>query len=382
MKAHFKMVDIAVVRSGIYDARIVKVIRSLSKQHSAVFLGWNREGISYEIRKEMLHKNFHNNLHLNFKILNMKAPFAKQFLRCYIPMILYFPLFWSWVFVNLAIFKPKVVHAFDLDTVLPCYIYKKLFRKKLVFDIADRYAMTFIPKKHHMLYSTLNCFEEAFSKRADVLITLAENVLESFRKKPNKTAVILNCPEDYSSNKGIKEDGIFVLGYGGPISKGRGLEYVAAALSNLSKVKLYVYGQIIDKELFDTINRLSNVEYKGLLRIYDDYHKTIVLTDTIIAIYTKETPSHHITMHNKHLEAMMGGIPIITNLSPEFVNEIGFGIIVEYGNVDQIKSAITRLRDDSEMRKRLGNNGRKAFLEKYNWGIMEKKLYDVYDNLL
>jgi hypothetical protein len=48
------MVEIAVVRSGIYDARIVKVIRSLSKQHSAVFLGWNREGIGDKIRKEML----------------------------------------------------------------------------------------------------------------------------------------------------------------------------------------------------------------------------------------------------------------------------------------------------------------------------------------
>jgi hypothetical protein len=33
-----------------------------------------------------------------------------------------------------------VVHACDLDVILPCYVYKKLFRKKLVFDILDRYA--------------------------------------------------------------------------------------------------------------------------------------------------------------------------------------------------------------------------------------------------
>jgi glycosyltransferase involved in cell wall biosynthesis len=376
------MVEIAFVRSVIYDARIVKVIRSLSKQHSAIFLGWNREDISDDIRREILQKAFHNDLHLNFRILNMKAPHAKQVLRCYIPMILHFPLFWSWVFVNLVIYRPKVVHAFDLDTVLPCYIYKKIFRKKLVFDIVDRYAMTFIPKKFYLLYSTVNWLEEAFNQRSDVLMTLAENVLESFRKKPKKTAVILNCPEDYSSNKDITQDGILVLGYGGPIIKGRGLEYIAAALKNLSNVKLYVYGPIIDEKLFRTINRQSNIEYKGLLRIYDDYHKAIVETDVIIAIYTKETPSHNITMHNKTLEAMMGGIPIITNLSPELVNEIGFGIIVEYGNIDQIRSAITRLRDDPELRKRLGSNGRKAFLQKYNWGIMEKRLYDVYDNLL
>ena len=79
---------------------------------------------------------------------------------------------------------------------------------------------------------------------------------------------------------------------------------------------------------------------------------------------------------------MMCGIPVITNVLPEFVNEIGFGIIVEYGNIDQIRSAIIRLRDDPELRERLGSNGRKAFLEKYNWGIMEKKLYDAYENLI
>jgi glycosyltransferase involved in cell wall biosynthesis len=34
------------------------------------------------------------------------------------------------------------------------------------------------------------------------------------------------------------------------------------------------------------------------------------------------------------------------------------------------------------LRKRLGNNGRKAFLEKYNWNAMEQKLYQIYEDLL
>jgi glycosyltransferase involved in cell wall biosynthesis len=40
------------------------------------------------------------------------------------------------------------------------------------------------------------------------------------------------------------------------------------------------------------------------------------------------------------------------------------------------------LRDDPKLRKRLGENGRKAYLEKYNWDIMEQKLYKIYDELL
>jgi glycosyltransferase involved in cell wall biosynthesis len=87
-------------------------------------------------------------------------------------------------------------------------------------------------------------------------------------------------------------------------------------------------------------------------------------------------------MHNKTYEAMMCGIPIITNLSSEFVKNLGFGIIVDYGNVEQIRSAIVNLRDNRKLSETLGNNGRKAYLEKYNWKMAEKDLYKICDNLL
>ena len=376
------MVDIIFVRSVIYDARIAKVIRSLSKKYSAIFVAWNREALDNNLKTEILSKTFHPALHLRFRILNLKAPHARHSHILYLPMVIYFPLFWSWVLYNLVIYRPKVVHAFDLDTVLPCYIYKILFRKKLVFDIVDRYAMSFIPKNFRVLYSSVNWLEELFSKKSDVLMTLSEKVLHSFRKKPRETEVVLNCPEDYFSKREMRQDCFLILGYSGAINKGRGLEQLGDAIAGLEKVKLYLYGPIVDHNLFEKINRLPNVEYKGNLRFYDDYHEAIINTDVIIAIYTEETPSHQITMHNKTLEAMMGGIPIITNLSPELVNDLGFGITVKYGDIEQIKSAITRIRDDPELRKKLGSNGRKAYLEKYNWGIMERKLYNVYEKLM
>lgn len=376
------MVDVVFIRSAFYDARVARVIRSLGKQYSAIFLAWNREGIDNDLKREMIQKTFPSDLRLRLAVFNMRAPYGRNLLRYYIPMILYLPIFWAWIFVNLVIYRPKIVHAFDADTVLPSYVYKKLFRKKLVFEIVDRYGITYIPEKFHILHKMANMFEEAFSKRSDILITLSDKVLKSFRNKPNKTSVILNCPEDYPNKRHTRQDGIFLLGYGGGINRGRGLEQIATALTNINNVKLYLYGPVVDKKLFDEIMKVSNIEYKGFFRILDDYHNAIIKTDAIIAIYTKKTPSHEITMHNKTFEAMMGGIPIITNLSPELVNEIGFGIVVEYGNIDQITSAITRLRDDLELRKRLGSNGREAFLQKYNWDIMEKKLYDVYENLL
>jgi len=79
---------------------------------------------------------------------------------------------------------------------------------------------------------------------------------------------------------------------------------------------------------------------------------------------------------------MMLGIPIITNVAHEIVNETGCGVTVEYDNPEQLREAIIRLRDNPELRKKLEVNGRKAYLEKYNWNIMEQRLYKIHDNLL
>jgi glycosyltransferase involved in cell wall biosynthesis len=79
---------------------------------------------------------------------------------------------------------------------------------------------------------------------------------------------------------------------------------------------------------------------------------------------------------------MMCGVPIITNVATDIVNETQCGIIVDYDNLDQIKQTIIDLRDNPELRKKLGDNGRNAFLQKYNWNAMEEKLYKIYEQLL
>jgi glycosyltransferase involved in cell wall biosynthesis len=85
---------------------------------------------------------------------------------------------------------------------------------------------------------------------------------------------------------------------------------------------------------------------------------------------------------NKIFEGMMCGLPIITNMETKLVNEVGCGIIVDYDDIDQIKAAVIRLRDNIELRRTLGNNGRRAFLQKYNWTRMEEQLHRIYEDLL
>jgi glycosyltransferase involved in cell wall biosynthesis len=381
------LTDVVIVRSNfiVYDTGLVRIIRSLSKRYSTVAFGWNREGRrSYDIdnlKKEILGKT--SNRSIGLKILKINAPIRESLLRNYLPLIVFLPIFWTWIFIYLVIYKPKIVHACDLDTVIPCYLYKKIFRKKMVFYIFDRFALTYIPKKFKMLYRTVHNIEEYCSNGSDTLITVGKKVLDTFERKPKCCAIILNSPEDYNlENKENCEDKSFRIVYGGHIMPDRGLENICSAITDLSNVEFYIYGPVIDKKLLGEIVSIPNVKYQGYLTSSHEYYKSIMKADAMIAVYSPNVESFSITMHNKTYEAMMCGIPLITNLSPEFVKDTGFGIIVEYNNIDEIRSAIISLKEDPELCKKLGKNGRKAYLEKYSWKEEEKELYRIYDYLL
>jgi len=40
------------------------------------------------------------------------------------------------------------------------------------------------------------------------------------------------------------------------------------------------------------------------------------------------------------------------------------------------------LKDNPQLCDSLGKNGRKAFLNKYNWNLMERRLHQIYENLI
>ena len=348
----------------MYDPRLRNITRSLSKRYSILVLGWNREGISSEKLESYW---------ADLNLFNLRAPYGKP------SLLVYLPIFWTWIILKLLQSRPKIVHACDLDTLIPSYVYKLIFRRKLVFDVFDRYS-GFVPRRK-MLISLVNFVEEAIAKNADVLITVSEKVLSTFTSKPKRCAVIMNCSEDHAVEKGKKEHRELTIVYTGAIERNFGLERIITAIKDLDNVELNIAGRIRDKELLDQLLELPNVKYKGLLP-HSDALALVANSDVMLVLYNLEYLMSQLSSPNKIFEAMMLGVPVITNMEPRLVDEVGCGIVVDYNNTEHIKAAVVRLRDNIELRRRLGRNGRKAFLEKYNWARMEQILYRIYDELL
>jgi len=241
--------------------------------------------------------------------------------------------------------------------------------------------MAYVSPKNKILYEFVNSIEEWFSGKSDVLVNVSEKLLGTFKKKPTCCPVIMNCAEDRPIVRAELRSNFLRIVHSGGIRRTRGLEQITTAIKDLNNVELYIAGRIMHEDLSQEILSMPNVKYEGLL----SPEKVLDLEatcDVSIAFYDLKDPINEYSMGNKIFEAMMIGLPVITNVASEIVNKANNGFVVEYNDVDQIKKVILTLRDNLDLRTQLGKNGRTAFLQKYNWAQMEQELYNFYDNLL
>jgi len=160
----------------------------------------------------------------------------------------------------------------------------------------------------------------------------------------------MNCAEHQLSPTLPRTEGdAFTIAFTGHIRRHRGLETLTSAISDLKNVELIITGKTEDKELLTQIQGITNVRYLGFLE-HSDVLKIEADSDVIFALYdlTSHTQNKYV-IGNKLFEAMMCGVPIITNVADEIDNETQCGIIVEYDNIEQIKKAITTQRDNPEL---------------------------------
>jgi glycosyltransferase involved in cell wall biosynthesis len=88
---------------------------------------------------------------------------------------------------------------------------------------------------------------------------------------------------------------------------------------------------------------------------------------------------------NKLFEYMFCGLPVIaSNFSNlrQIIKQTRCGLCVDPKRPDQVARAILHLLGRAKLRKQLGENGRNAVLKTYNWQAEEKKLLNVYRNLV
>lgn len=360
------------------DVRIIKEAEALGEAgYDVDVLGWDRLGKYPKIERK---------INYTIRRIRLKAPLG-------IKIILYLPLWWFFEFIWLLKEKWDIVHVADFDTFLPALIVAKIKRKPIVYDIFDFYAdMIPLPKFARWWIAT---FDKFFMEFADAVIIVDESIFRQIEGRINKNVIIIaNTPVDLLDDIRLNEKSAdkkreFTIFFLGALFEARysNVDKVIRAIQNMDDVKLIIAGygnyNYINK-LKKYIESAPNAQYIGVISDKDAV-KYSLNSDLLFALYDPFRLNNRYLSPNKLFESMMYAKPILVSENStmsEKIQENNCGIAVNCRNVEKIKDAIIKLKNDAKLCEQLGSNGRHAYEEKYNWKIMEKRLLSLYDKLL
>ena len=174
--------------------------------------------------------------------------------------------------------------------------------------------------------------------------------------------------------------------YIGGIAALRGIREVIAACGMLeSGTRLNLAGRFSEAAVEAEAREMKGWQRVNQLGFVDRKAVRETLGRSVAGLVTfHPVPNHVDAQPNKMFEYMSAGIPVIASHFPlwkEIVEGNGCGLCVDPLDPAAIAGAIDFLIRNPEVARGLGENGRKAVTERYNWLSEEQKLFRFYERL-
>ncbi len=306
------------------------------------------------------------------------------------------PFFWLKALFFLLKNRWDIVHCNDLDTLLPGVLAARLLGRKVVYDAHEIYSAMIEEDVPRPVFRLVYMFERWMVKKPDRVICVNERFAEILSGWGALDPVpVMGCNpvqevphekvEELRSRLGLKNKKVVL--YIGVLEPTRKLvEFVEGFSQRGWDDVVFVIGGF--GSLAGRIKKAAE-KSSGTVIFVGEVHPDEVpvythMADVLVAVYDPRYGNNRDSVPNKLFEAMSAGKPIVVakgTWTGKTVEKIGCGMAVDYYG-DEVFDAIRRLLDDPSLYKQLSERARKAFLEKYNWDVMAKRLLGVYESCL
>jgi glycosyltransferase involved in cell wall biosynthesis len=227
--------------------------------------------------------------------------------------------------------------------------------------------------------------EQVGARIVDGIVAATPSIAAKF--PPHKTAVVQNFPEasfaraDGAERPFDERSDAFV--YAGGLMEIQGVREMATAFALLpdgmrGTVAGTFYPATLEAEIaalpgWRRVRYLHQVPRAEVVQAIRDARAGLVLNHPTVN-YVDAYPT-------KMFEYMALGLPVVCSNFPlwtEIVRGADCGVAVDPHDPEAIAHAITALGDDAELARRLGENGRRAIAERFNWEAELAKLEALY----
>lgn len=360
-----------------FDARIFyKEGKSLVKIHDVVVIAPSDEPINEEIE--------------GIRVIAVRKPAYK---------ILHLITLWRILREGLRQ-ECDVYHCHAPGGLFLGVLLKILKRRRLVYDAREHYASLIASNEifpgimRGIIERISFKIELTLSRFADYIIVVRSDLETTFKKVNKNIKIIYVCPDlSVFPLKEVNREDVVV--YEGAVEiERRGLDIFLASLVIVSKkirhIKYLVVGRIPEDDLSFSMeylnqnNVMDHFEYTGWV----DYNAVPeYLSRAKIGVILLQPVYYNNIMGipNKLFDCMAAGIPVIASNFPnisEIVKEADCGILIDPTDAEDVADAIVYLMEHPAEAKRMGDNGRGAIEEKYNWAKMEEKLFELYGEMI
>lgn len=254
--------------------------------------------------------------------------------------------------------KPDLIHANDLNALIPAYKAAKKLKCKIIYDSHEIFVENFTGKFFDPYVWYLKIKEKHLCKRVDKMICVSNAAAEYFSKiyKIEKPTVITNCclkSDIVDSNK--KNNGFEVLNHG-QFYSGRGYDIMLEStpiLKEFSEIKIAIRGfGKMEESLRERAKELKATNFIFYPPVtVDKLIESASYSMVGVAITEPICLNFKLSVSNKIFEYAAAGLPVIMSNIPEhrYLNEkYNFGIILENDSPEVFAEAVKKLYFDRD----------------------------------
>jgi glycosyltransferase involved in cell wall biosynthesis len=288
------------------------------------------------------------------------------------------PLWCLRVFLYASRMRADLVHTFELESALPVALAAVFRGFPFIYDVQDNFDL-----RHQWPYPLrpmIRAVDGWVIRRAAGIVVPDENrIVGPFEFGRGKTATMPNCPQDMPLPPRPARKAALTVLASGHLGSRRGVHLLLSAAKMVPEVRVIMAGRFTEPWLEQTARGMERVDYRGWI----PWEQAVAMnleSDVAFSFYDPAIEGNLLANSQKWFDAMMTGTPVLSNreiFNAQWIEDEGFGYLCPFGDPAALAETLRSIIRNPEELRRKSLQARRLFEEKYNWSIMEQKLYKI-----